>query len=51
MPPSIGSVDAAGFFLEPWLLLLLAGIFPSLIAVVFAGDQITAKLPVRRSIP
>jgi hypothetical protein len=49
--PADGTVNVTFSVLPSWTyLLLLAGIFPFLIAWVFANERIPAQLPVRRSV-
>lgn len=49
--PADGTVRVTFATLPAWTyLLLLAGIFPFLIAVVFANEQIVAQVPLRRPV-
>ena len=47
--PADGTVDVRFSRLPPWTyLLLLAGIFPFLVALLFADEVVTGRLPVHR---
>lgn len=49
--PAHGMVDATFSVLPSWTyLLLLAGVFPFVIALLFAGERIVAQVPLRRSV-
>lgn len=49
--PADGTVTATFSYLPPWtFLLLLAGIFPFFIALMFAEEKIVAQLPLRTAV-